>query len=51
MARSLMGSTQMHQNTFGAIGEISTPKKESKARQKSSKHCEGPYIDFDIDFH
>ena len=56
----------MQHTTFGAIGESVLPRKHvdqdgtkviadhntlSKARQKSSKHCQEPYIDFDIDFH
>ena len=55
-----MWSTQTRHAAFGAIGENSTPEKEGlpgldksngrpKRSQKSSKHCQGPYIDFDID--
>ena len=62
-AHSWMWSTQKRHTAFGAIGEISTPEKEGwpglekvitdhkplpEGRQKSSKHCQGPYNDFYI---
>ena len=65
-AQSWMWSTQKRYTAFGAIGEISTQEKEGwpglekvmadhkplpEGRQKSSKHCQGPYSDFDIDLH